>query len=520
MTITLYKNNSDNIVVDKSLTFLNELDGNFRDDESLINPVILIDKTSLETFYEIQYDNEDVQYDDEDIAVTLDFNINDTNYLYIKEFNRYYFINDINVYNNQLLILSCHVDVLMSYKDIFRNLNALISRNEYDYDEYIEDEKQLFDYKLDMNEYDVTINDELNFNPALNDTSKFNYIINVLTNVGASIKSNVESPNSSLPDVSDQTSGKTLFATPFAMKLTDIDNMILHILDNESDASYIISLICYPFEITDVDNEHYSHVVLGKNIVNTATYYQLNHNTSKYYKVARFYINTYAGFDRGYLEREPYSTYELYLPYYGWVTLKSTDVIDKLIEVYYSFDWVNGTAKINIVNATDNIVIKSVSANIGIKISVNRTNQQQLNDEKTQLAITSAISGVTSIASVFGGIASTNPYLLSSGVTGLASTVANIGTSLSKMHEKAETSNTSGKDGLYGSQKIKLKVTKMIKLTPTDYNKYYGKPLNQTKLLSTLSGYTEIKDIRLDNFNGTNNEKNELISLLTSGIIL
>lgn len=523
MKITLYRNESEDKKVNKDLNYLTTLDGYLRSSCSLNEPIFEIESDGdIENVEEIETTEgyEVDTFEGYEIEFSNTESIFKCNYIYVLEFNRYYYVTDIIIYNNKLYGFLCVEDYLMSLKDKFLSLKALVSRNEYVYDEYIEDEKQLFDYKLRMNEYDVTYTDELNFNPSLDDENKFNYIINVLTDVGGVIKPNVESPNSSLPDVSDITSGKTLFSTPFAMKLTDVDYMTLYVLDHESDASYIISLICYPFEITDVDYLHTQHVVLGKHIINTASYNQLNHNTSKYYKVARFYINTYAGFGRGYLEHEPYSTYELYLPYYGWVTLKSTDTIDKLIEVYYSFDWINGTAKINIINATDNIVIKSVSANVGIKISVNRTNQQQLNDEKTQLAITSAIKGVSSIASIVGGAYTGNPYLLSGGVTGLASTVANIGASLSKMHERAETSNNSGKDGLYGSQKVKLKVTKMIKLTPTDYNKFYGKPLNQTKLLSTLKGYTEIKDIHLDGLDATKTEIDNLYALLTSGVIL
>lgn len=53
------------------------------------------------------------------------------NYCYIPKLNRYYFINDINLGNANVLNMGCHVDVLMSYKNEIKKLNCLIERNEF-----------------------------------------------------------------------------------------------------------------------------------------------------------------------------------------------------------------------------------------------------------------------------------------------------------------------------------------------------------------------------------------------------
>ena len=61
------------------------------------------------------------------------------NYMYIADFNRYYFIDDIvSVHNNQWEI-SGHVDVLETYKTAILNNQAVVSRQANKYNLYLDD---------------------------------------------------------------------------------------------------------------------------------------------------------------------------------------------------------------------------------------------------------------------------------------------------------------------------------------------------------------------------------------------
>lgn len=522
MNVTLYKNKSDNIKTDKVLEYICDVEGFFRDNQSIINPILLIEYKILESLITPVYDNDiEINYDSEDLEIESTLNINDINYLYIEEFNRFYYVKDAEVYNNELLILPCHVDVLMSYKAQFKQLYALISRNEFFYNEYIEDDKMSYFYELDVNEYTIYTGNDFTFNTNIDNPVTRNYIIT--TYVAGSrtpAETSIESPETNLPDISYISAGYNSYKIIQAMQKNYVDALAGYLLDNESDASFIISLTAYPFEIPETSFT-IATLRLGKTDVTNVKVHDFIHTSlSKYYKVASFYVDTYAGFDRGFLAYEPYSKYELYLPYYGYVELKYNEVADSLINIYYSFDWENGIAKINIYNHTKEYVIKSLTATIGIKIAINRTNFQQLADEKTQMYIKSAISTLGNAVSIGMGAVMDNPFMIASGITGMTGTMAGIGSKLATQHDKAHTSNNTGLEGLYGCQDVRLKVSKMIPRYITDYNKYYGKPVNQRYLLSDLSGYTEIKDIRIENFSGLNDEKEELISLLTSGIIL
>lgn len=108
MTITLYRNISEKNAFNKTLTELTTLTGTLREQSSIIDPVI-------------------------NIAGIDDF-IGSMNYAYIPEFNRYYFITNIESVRAGLWRVSFHVDVLYTYREQIKDNYAIIERNEIEYD--------------------------------------------------------------------------------------------------------------------------------------------------------------------------------------------------------------------------------------------------------------------------------------------------------------------------------------------------------------------------------------------------
>ena len=104
MTLNLFQNNSDTNVVSKSLTAKGTCTGNLRESCSILDPVITVEGIS---------------------AADLPY----LNYAEIVEFGRYYFIKDI-VCNGKCYDLHCHIDVLETYKDQIKPLEAVIARQE------------------------------------------------------------------------------------------------------------------------------------------------------------------------------------------------------------------------------------------------------------------------------------------------------------------------------------------------------------------------------------------------------
>lgn len=114
MTVKFYKNLSDKIVVDKEITQIgNDVTGTLREGCSIIDPVI---KFEAPTGINIIY----------------------ANYAYISEFERYYYINNIKCVGN-LFECYMHVDVLKTYAAGIRANNAVVARQEKNYNLYLQD---------------------------------------------------------------------------------------------------------------------------------------------------------------------------------------------------------------------------------------------------------------------------------------------------------------------------------------------------------------------------------------------
>ena len=64
------------------------------------------------------------------------------NMVYIPDFGRYYFVNDIRELSGGRLQLMCHVDVLMSNQQSILNLNAIVDRSSNSGNQYLVDSEQ------------------------------------------------------------------------------------------------------------------------------------------------------------------------------------------------------------------------------------------------------------------------------------------------------------------------------------------------------------------------------------------
>ena len=113
MTIKLYVNNSENNRMVKDISEISTLTGTLKAETSIINPVIMIEG------------------DLEDYA--------NANYMWIDEFNRFYFINDIRSIRNELIEISAHVDVLSTYADYIKQCTGIVAKQENIWNLYVDD---------------------------------------------------------------------------------------------------------------------------------------------------------------------------------------------------------------------------------------------------------------------------------------------------------------------------------------------------------------------------------------------
>jgi len=127
MTITFYYNKSEEMVVNKTITQKTSMTGSLKNGADLLNPTIL--------------------FSDLDDTV-----LKESNYAYIAEFNRYYYITGVSNYRDNLWYISFHVDVLYTYKEQIKAQTAVIARQENKWNLYLNDPK----FRVYQNPYIVT----------------------------------------------------------------------------------------------------------------------------------------------------------------------------------------------------------------------------------------------------------------------------------------------------------------------------------------------------------------------------
>lgn len=117
-TIKFQQTPSANNQIGKEITDVLTLEGSLRNETSVLDPVIRI------------------ELKEDDIS---EKNFFQCNYCTIERFNRKYFIRDMRSLRNNLVEVSCHVDVLETYKDEIKDLNAIIRRQENNWNLLLDD---------------------------------------------------------------------------------------------------------------------------------------------------------------------------------------------------------------------------------------------------------------------------------------------------------------------------------------------------------------------------------------------
>lgn len=114
MYIKLYYNSSENNQLRKNITLTKDLDGTLRHESNKVYPEILIEATSL----------------------------GDSNYAYIPEFSRYYYIKEIVSIRNGLWLVKMESDPLMSFQTNIKQLEVILQESEsIAIDKYLADDR-------------------------------------------------------------------------------------------------------------------------------------------------------------------------------------------------------------------------------------------------------------------------------------------------------------------------------------------------------------------------------------------
>lgn len=256
----------------------------------------------------------------------------------------------------------------------------------------------------------------------------------------------------------------------------------------------ILGLNMLPFEI---ESSGTKSVVVG--LIDTDI--DMQYTTDQYVEIDCGSIHIDKFWD-AYLDSDPYTRFELYLPYCGTHPIMADEVTGKDIAVKFLVDILSGSCVAS-VKCGDNVLYQ-FAGNCAAQIPITAN---QFSD-----MVRSAIS----IASAIGTMVATSGATAPMGLTSIASTATN-SSALKPAVEKSGA--VSGMSGQLAIQTPYLIITRPRQCIPENQNKFIGYPSYVTMTLSDLTGFNVVSDIHFEGVPATSAELDELESIIKEGAI-
>ena len=198
-----------------------------------------------------------------------------------------------------------------------------------------------------------------------------------------------------------------------------------------------------------------------------------------------------------FLDFEPYTKVQIYLPFYGCAMLDSSLVIGRTISIKYIIDVITATAKIKIIH--DNKTLYEYKTTCGSDLPITSSNRASV--EMGYLS--SGVGMGVSLASgnIIGAIAS--------------------GLSMAQSQYHSTTSgNVSGVLNFHDSRMVTVLVDRPVYTELKNFNKTHGRLCNLSKTLKDLKGFTKCAENVQIPFNCLDEERTMIIEQLVNGVII
>lgn len=207
-------------------------------------------------------------------------------------------------------------------------------------------------------------------------------------------------------------------------------------------------------------------------------------------------------------------TYQMFIPFVGFISLRASDVVNKNIHLYYAVDFSTGAA-VAFVNSDDKLIYTSPCSVAGkIPLSVSDKNSQTINNT---LGIIGGIGGLIS------GIASGNVV---GGVGSLTGAIGNL-----QLQTNYANRGSLSATNIYELLPAFIERTRYDLFLPSGEQTYLGAAYQTAAGAPTTDfdtvansvaagGYLECEFVQLTSKSATEEEKAQIVALLKSGIYL
>ena len=229
------------------------------------------------------------------------------------------------------------------------------------------------------------------------------------------------------------------------------------------------------------------------------------------------------------LDYNPLTSDTLYLPYIGYRKLDPDEVQGHTLKIKYHVDVMTGDCVAFIIRTTASEmapkeqVIAQFSGNCGTRVAFGRQSFDNAISASIQLmgGAVGAIGGLAMLAGGAGGLVSGGKQLaegmIASSVSGMAASAVNG----SKAH--TERSGVMGASAGYMGVQFPYLIRQVPHQSLPDkgyYRRLNGYPCNKAGSLSSFHGFTCIESIELSGIGATQDEKTEILNMMSAGVIL
>ena len=199
----------------------------------------------------------------------------------------------------------------------------------------------------------------------------------------------------------------------------------------------------------------------------------------------------------------------IFLPFIGFRELSTVDVMGQTITVEYNVDVLSGACAA-FIKVGSRGVMYSYNGSCISNVPLTATNYSG--------AIQNAVSAVSSGAGIIAGAMSGAAPLTTMSAVSLMTTAAN--TMLNQKPNIQRSGNLGGSAGIMSGKKPFVIIERPNYSVPDFYQNYVGRVSNKTASLGSLSGFTMVDSIHLENVSATSAEISEIEALLKQGVIL
>ena len=334
--------------------------------------------------------------------------------------------------------------------------------------------------------------------------------------------------------------GTSELVTSYAMKFTEVEELQSAFIQGslwtnpsayfKDEQSALVNMLRFPFDLKNLDSSSmtFESPINVMGIPMEWTGGKVTGNRLHADMLTQIYMGDldFAEFFGSFLDYDPYTKINIYLPYIGFKQVSANAVMGKHVQILYNVSYLDGTC-MAIIKVND-IPMYTVEGRLGYQVPLTKSDTGDIIQGAIRTGIGAlAVAGVGLATGGAGaaaavGVASTTSLITKESSASIVGNAA--ANTVGSLLQKSTTTVSGTAQGVHARAMSNIPfaiVERPITNMPLGYGKIAGFQTNLYIELSKCEGMTVCENIKLDGFGyATESEKDEIKMLLSRGVIL